>query len=898
MFSSFNNRGHLRKSMSSRSIRKPHRPPTELIDPDLAKVHAAAAASRAMHSSQQCPRPLSGELKSSYNRVGGPSSVSIPKRRPNPSIQYTDDGASTSGLPVVLPSTPLPSNETQSIVLANDHTYSAAFPPTAEPNGLDGRDSSVPSSYRRLRKAKSMFSTRHRSSHIPYSSTPPLPRRDAMDIERSPQYVLPRTMRRTPSLIRSSPGQCSRTVRHCQSQDTAIKIARNQFNKENDETQIQSRRSSLFVHRRRRETKPFRKTFHITGGSSVDEKLGDESRGRRRTFSASFKDGFKRVFGLSKSVAHQSRSSLEADPPMPPARPAPPAPVISKKNSIDRPVCENTDIRSEMPPSLLRVPNVSPSVASLCTSKSRVTSWADSTVANTVTTRKIGHRQSLSLIEEHGDLNQQFPQHPPGMVDQTSPKRSAAQRFNDWVDSHDLYSALMQQIGRQAARNPDEEITLGTVPEHRAIPARASSALSRRSRVTIRRVPSGDSSTPRSFTTARAGDLSSPRKHVVRPLQYISSPTKSQTVRGQKSQVLDVKVDQKLARSPYMNGEGSDDDTGSVIIVHHGGLRRESVSPSVYSRTTNGGTPTDIGMDSIYSVEEPGTATIFAPQRTVYKSPKRSSGSSSLEQPQLKPSMDWQKWMSSQIERIETTSPTREHVREDAQFQEEEDEIFMGMIRRAPVPTQESTVIPYVTSEPSHEDSHPIEQLTVAPQNNFSRPFSRSSSIRTILPSRNTEPMSTVKKTPEAAAGDTGSSIASPTVIRVPSERNLSPMRTRTTNLSNLLESPTPQRSVPDMAKRNMIQEQYRRYSVRRPMTNGKANSFRSVHAYRDSHTMNNENLSLKEEHDRAMDDYHRLQESHSTISSKHMVEMFLNSRRRPAEERMLESNPPGEAFV
>lgn len=897
MFSSFDNRGHLRKSMSSRSIRKSHRPPTELINPDVAKVHAAAAASRAMHSSQKCPRPLSSELKSSYSRVGGPSSVSVSKRRPKSSTEYTDDSASTCGFPIVPPSTPLPSIETESIVLSNDHTSSAAFQPTAEPNGLDGRDSSVPSSYRRLRKAKSMFSTRHRSSHIPYSM-PPLLRRDAMDIERSPQFVLPRTMRRTPSLVRSSPGHCSRTVRHCQSQDTAISIARNHFIKENDETQTQTRRSSLFVRRRRRETKPFRKTFHTTGGSSIDEKLADGSRGRRRTFSASFKNGFKRVFGLSKSIGHQPRATLEADPPAPLTRPAPAAPIISKKNSVDSLIDENTYTRSDISPSPLRAPTISPSRASLCTSKSRVTSWADSTVANTNTTRKIGHQQSLSLIEEHGDLNQQFPQHPPVVLDQTSPKKSAARRFNEWVDSHDLYSALMQQIGRQAVQNPDEELTLGTVPEHRAVPVRTSSALSRRSKVTIRRVPSGDSSTPRSFTTARAEGFSSPRKHVVRPLQYIPSPVMSRRVQGQGQKVLGVKVDHNLARSPYMNGDGSDDDTGSVIILPHGDSRLESVSPSVYSRTTNEGTPKDIGVESVYSVEEPGTATIFASQRTVYKSPKRSSGSSSLEKSQLKPSMDWQTWMSSQIERIEATHPTREHVREDAQFQEEEDEIFMGMIRRAPVPTQEPAVTPYVTIEPTHEDSPAIEQLVVAPPNNFSRPFSRSSSIRTILPSRNLESISTFKNTLRTATVDAGSNIPSPTVIQVPTEYNLSPMRTRTANLSNLPESPTPRRSVPDITRRNLTQEQYRRYSVRRPMTNGKANSFRSVHTYRDSHGMNNENLSLKEDHDRAMDDYHRLQDGHSTISSKHMVEMFLNSRRRPAEEAMLDSNAPARAFV
>lgn len=902
MFSAFSTRGRLHRSMSSRSIRRARRPPAEIIDPDIAKLHAAAAASRAMHSSHQHSHQSSAELKCSYNRVGGPTQVAIPRRRPKSSLQYTDDSTSTYGAPTVPPSTPLPFARAESISTVNDREFSAVLPPPAEPNGLDGRDSSVPSSYRRLRKAKSMFSTRQRSSHTAYS-TPPLPRRDAMDLERSPQFALPRTMRHTPSFIRASPFQSSRAIRHAKSQDTAIQLARDQFLGETDHAEAQTRRSSLFVHRRRRENKQFRKTFRVTSASSIGTKP-TERHGRRRTFSASFKNGLKRVFGLSRSVEQQSNPSDEADPPLPPV------PIscndISVNNSVhgyveyrDDMVGEVVDVIDDVHSSPLRVPRISPSRASLCTSKSRVTSWADSTVANTITARKPGHRQSLSLIEEHGDLNKQLVQNPSGAADQASPtpRKSPARRFNDWVDSHDLYSALMQQIGRQNVQNAEEEIIFGTVPEHRAVQARTSSALSRRSKYTIRRVPSGDSSTPGSFTTARAGDSSSPRKNMIRPLQYIPSSATSRRIQGQENHTWGPKVGGNSARSPCARGGDSDDETGSVIVVRYGGARMGAVSPSVYSRTTNGGTPTEEleVTEPRYVADEPGTATIFTSQRAVYKSPRRSSSSSPLKT-QVKPSLDWQQWMSSQIERIESTSPTREHVREDAQFQEDDDEIFMGMMRRAPGPGQESTAKPYITSEPKHNDSQSIEEPRVASQNNFSRPFSRSSSVQTILPSQTIEPGSTVKTASKLSAVDSIADVPSPPV-RVPSDRTLSPMRTRTANSPSIPDSPTPQRVVPDLPKRNLTQEQYRRYSARRPIANGKPNSFRSMRAYRDFNALNNENQWQKEDHENMMGEYHKNQDGPPTVSSKRMVELFLNSRRRPAEN-VLDGNAPGEAFI
>ncbi|KAJ5089176.1 hypothetical protein N7532_007860 [Penicillium argentinense] len=882
-------RGRLRKSMSTRSIRKPRLPPDAVVvNPDVAKLHAAAAASSAMRSSQQ----HSIESRSSYDRLGGPAQIAIPRRRARSSLHQTEDSSSSCGVPTRPLTTPCPSIETEAVEKIHARERSVMLPATREPNGLDGRDSSVPSSYRRLRKAKSMFSTRQRPSPSPYG-TPPLPRRNGIDLDRSPQFILPRTMRNSPSFTRGGNREGSRAIRHSKSHDTAIQLARDQFLDEIDEVDARPRRSSFFIHRRKREDKPFRKTFRVTSETSMGAKSRREQpHGRRRTFSASFKNGLKRVFGISKPVEQKTESLCGSDDAIAPT-------VISvAKSLVNCSASEHVGDTQELETSPLRVPRISPSRVSLATSKSRVTSWADSTVANTVLTRKTGHRQSLSLIEEHDGLNKQLPQVPSVPVDQTSPtaRISASRRFNDWVDSHDLYNALMQQIGRQAVQDPNEDIVFGTVPGHRVIPERTSSAFSRRSRRTVRHVPSEESSTPGSFATALAGNSISPHKHYIRPLRYIPSPKTTSPIQpGQENRPLSANVDGTSPFSPRPRGGDSDDETGSVIVLHHGNSKTVEDSPSIYSQTTNGGTP--IKDTTADHTEVPGTATIFTSERAIYRSPKRGSSSNPLKT-QVQPSVDWQQWMSSQIERIESTSPTREHVREEAQFQEDDDEIFMGMMRRAPVPGNKSTGMPYITGEPGQDAMRPVEESRAVSQNNFSRPFSRASSVRTIHPSQNVDPIHPLRTPSKLLKVDSAANDVVSPPIRVLSGRDLSPMRMRTANSPSLQESPTPQRKMTEIQKRNLNADQYRRYSARRPMVAiGQPSSFRSMKSYRDFHAASNENKWQRESHDRMMEEYYKGQDGQSTVSSKHMVEMFLNSRRRPAGTETSE-NKPGEAFI
>ncbi|CAI7581836.1 unnamed protein product [Penicillium viridicatum] len=866
------------ESMSTRSIRKPRRPTPEIPDVAMQRATAAAAASRAMRFSQSS----SQESKSSYERLGGPGNFAIPRRRPGSSLRSTDDSSGSQG---DLPKVPKP-HQAKEITGVSARAYCfddpAALPPITELDGLDGRDSSVPSSYRRLRKAKSMFSTRQRTSQTPYG-VPALPCGDPLDPERSPGFQLPRTMRRSMSFLRGSyqSTQASPTIKD---HDAAIQLARSQFSQDPNGRGVQTRRSS-FLLRRKKEHRPFRKSFRATSE-------GDFDTGRsHRSFSHSIKNKFRRVFGFSKFADQQPTpqdTTNGTDAPM-----VTPIEKSKEECSPHKLTAAEDGINSNYFQSMPH----SPSRDSLCTSTSRVTSWADSTMPNTVTTQKPRHRQSLSLIREDGGLDQQMPRTP--VMDDTRNQSPLGVRANTHqisiVDSQDLYTALMKQMGHNSLSDPNEEMVFGNVPQNCVIPERTNSVYSQYGRRSIRHVPSQESSTsPGSFATARGGDQSSPRK-------YPRSARSMQISRGIPSQVktqhMTAVSDKRSPQSTYALSEESDDDSGSVIVSRLRASKRDIVSPSVYSRTTSGNTPTRTDNANMGVHDEPGTATIFTQQRTKYSSPKRANRVSSPT-PHVNPSADWQQWMSSQIERIEQASPTREHIREDAQYQDD-DEYFTSIARRAPVAvsTPTSATLLKVPDNQNITDRKASAENRVPPQSNFSRPLIQASGMRTIVPLHTTKSENIAQAHTNSLAVDTAPKSdenVSPKPVPVACNQEQSPIRLRSGNMQPP-ESPTP-KGV--RAKRSWTKEQQRRYSARRaPIAqDSRVNYFRSMRTQRDNRA-NNENARQQDEYTDMMENYHQIQDLHSTISSKRMVDLFLDSRRRQMGE-VTDNDTTTEAFL
>ncbi|KAJ5958658.1 uncharacterized protein N7479_005808 [Penicillium vulpinum] len=860
--------------MSARTIRKPRRPAPEITDAAMQHAAAAAAASRAMRSSQSS----SQESKTPYERLGGPGNVAIPRRRPGSSLRSTDDSTSASqgDLPKV-------SNARRSKELtgasARAHCFDdpAALPPITELQGLDGRDSSVPSSYRRLRKAKSMFSTRQRTSQAPYG-VPALPCGDPLDPERSPGFQMPRTMRRSMSFLRGS-YQSHQVDSTPTSREAAIQLARSQFAHDSDGRGVQTRRSS-FLLRRRKEHRPFRKSFRTTSeGGFADRRTGYSY--KSRSFSTSIKNKFRRVFGFSKVGDQQTVPHGNPNSAMEPT--VTPIEKITEGSSPHKFTATEDGNDGNDSNYFQSMPH-SPGRDSLCTSKSRLQPGSQD-IAN------------LSLIREDGNLNQQIPRTP--TMDDIENQSPLGMRANNHrisiVDSQDLYTALMKQMGQHSLSDPNEEMVFGNVSQHRVIPERTNSVYSQHGKRTIRHVPSRESSaSPGSFATARGGDQSSPRK-------YPRSARSMQVSRGISSQVTNQHTttvsDKKSPPSTHALGEESDDDSGSVIVSRLRASKRDIVSPSIYSRTTSGNTPTRTDNADMGVHDEPGTATIFTPQRTTYSSPKRANRVSSPTT-QVNPSADWQQWMSSQIERIEQASPAREHIREYAQYQDD-DEYLTGIARQAPVAISApaSAALLNIPDSQSITDRKASVENKVPSQSNFSRPLIQASGMRTILPLQTNQSENMVQTRANSLAMDTAvDSGENPSLKPIPIAYNQepSPIRLRSGNMQPP-ESPTPKRVG---AKRSWTKEQQRRYSARRaPISqDNRINYFRSMRTQRDN-CANNENAREQAQYNDIMESYHQLEDIHSTISSKRMVDLFLDSRRRQMGE-VTDNDTTTEAFL
>ncbi|KAL4863264.1 hypothetical protein BDV12DRAFT_30277 [Aspergillus spectabilis] len=826
-------KNRLRKSISTRFVRSSHNssPTAEPFDPELARVFATAAASRAMSRSLYRP---SDPSDGSYDRLGGPHRMAVPSRRYKRST-YSGFSSATDDHPIRHSA----SSSTGSS--EHDQPWSAALPSISEFGGLEDRVASLPSSYRRLRRSRSMFSTRQRSSQSPYGSTPheSYSTNVGSRVAASDQPRLYRTLRRSMSFLRSD-DRPQNTLRHAKSHDVAIQLARSQYDQSHMNSPDSSNWAPLPISKVRREHKPFRKTFRGMSTSesspataSIEHVRTSQAHGKARAFSSSIKKGIKRVLGLSRNVSEQG--SAQESPSSSHWGQSPSTEISNEVEysgdrasfDVDNP---HERASTSRPPTVRRMQ----SSGSLATSRSRVTSWADSTAANTIGTPSIGG-QRLSIISEQGKLGQ-ADVHP-------LPSTSIGHGPSSAVDSHRLFSALMKRIGGTNMQPPEEDIVIGQVKEHRAIPTQGSLRF-QRIQQTIRQVPSDTSiSSPKSFATANPG-----------PITPYGQP------HGRAAN----------ARSTMHSAEGYRNDNSTVRKEN---LRPESVSSSIYSRSTNGHSPRpNPTADSPNSAAEPGVATIYASERTVYSSPGKVAGTSNADI-SAQTGTDWHNWMDSQISRIENTTPTGYHYREDAQIQDDYETGFASS-----VPARRIRVESRGIAQP--DDDHDELGRKVSTNSNFSRPFSRSSSLRTVVKIRNPSPNVPTPSIPTLLADDvfrdSPEQDHSLKFTQAGQSTGVSPMLSRSSNQPRIVESPTPKRPTTDVSPK-MISVQHGQYSSKwSPGTQDTRTLHRrSARALRESRRATNENARLEQS---LYDQAYGLQ---SPMSSKRMVEIFLNSRRR-----------------
>ncbi|KAL4806103.1 hypothetical protein BDV18DRAFT_160171 [Aspergillus unguis] len=814
----------LRKSRSCRFSRTSHGNSltAEPFDPELVRLFATAAASRAMAMSRSADRS-STLSDGSYGRLGGAQSMAVPPRRYKRS-SYSSGRSSAADDVHVRRSTSRTVEGSES-----DQPWSAALPSISEFGGLEDRIASLPSSYRRLRKSRSMFSTRQRSSHIPYSITSPESYSPSISSQGQPSDPpkLYRTLRRSMSFLKAD-NRPKSTLRHAKSQDASIQLARSRYQQDILNSPDSQSWQPLPMSKTRREHKPFRKTFRGTSATedttaegSIEHIRTSQPHWKARALSSSIKKGIKRVLGLSRNPSAQSHEC--ASPSASSHWGQSPSTGVSDENNYPSDY-GNFDIDHQyaqvgQPPTICRMQ----SSRSLATSRSRVTSWADSTAANTIATPKTGG-QRLSIVSEQGDLG------PPEVPPLPS---SSIRHDRSGIDSQRLFSALMKRIGGEYPHSSQENIVIGQVKEHRAIPTQGASHF-HSSKNTIRQVPSEASiSSPRSYATANPGSNEQ---------QHDRNTVSCRSVGPSESHIDDSRVVEDDAHRP------------------------DSVSSSVYSRTTNGhSTRSRAATSSPDSAAEPGVATIYASERAAYSSPNKAS--ESADDLPAQPSTDWQNWMDSQMARIENATPTR-HYREDAEIYGDYAPHFTSSVPARRIRVESRGGAP--------AQAYDLPDRRVSTSSNFSRPFSRSSSLRTVVRAR--EPSSSIP-TPGVPplgddvfrdSGDRGRS------LKPQAGQSFSPMLARSSNQPRTVESPTPKRSATEVSPMMGSRKPGQPPTKWSPITpDARLLHRRSARFLRENRRATNENARIEQG---MYDQAHGLQ---SSMSSKRMVEMFLNSRRR-----------------
>ncbi|KAK2778589.1 hypothetical protein FQN53_001743 [Emmonsiellopsis sp. PD_33] len=926
----------LRRAKSTSSVKSSRYipPVSEPIDPETARYHALTAASIAMQRHKQ-QRSTDSRGSCDISRGGDSEANTHNIRYPKPqSIRFgARDNLNSQNQEPYMQSPGSTTSQPTRDSTGHDPAYDAAVeeltPSITQMSGFEDSVPSVPSSYRKLRRAKSMFSTRKRTSK--YSDSPHSPHR-SYDASDSPGtgHLSKATLRRSKSFFGTGPPQNPQNLRRMQSHDAAIQLAREQFLQN-----LKTPQSETITSRKPRyRAKPLRKSLRSSSGFGSEYTASSdiqpmenkelnytESRksSKSRLFSVSIKNGLRRMFGRSSVTqeqqqahsAHRARNRLELS------------------DYVNSECSTNFDKRTASIRSMK-------SSDSFCTSSSRVTSWTDSTATNTMARDSASERNRLGIIQENGDLPEPIPSpssfhYNDGYSIFRKPFYSEQNNnhVEDIVDSQRVYSALVRHID-ESGHQRGGDVTPRATTVRRSVCSPSLSTYSHRTSHSIRHVPSEASMrTIKALPALPAFYRRSPscRSQISVSSNYPGDSlglTPQQVAQRNENtghhrprQPLHQSKSLFFQPSPRKHSEfpnplllptipprgrisSPDDDTGSVIISRPGAMGGSPVSPSVYSRTTSGDTPrryeTKRDLDFSESSDERGTVTILASERLPYR-PQKSGGYICSDR-QNKGSAEWKSWMSSQMDLIDNspsgnTPKSQSYRRPNSHYWEDtqiNDEKFDENDGESPIkPLQ-------INRNPSNPVSGfdvrpPLLELKSFTQNNFSRPLRLSPATSISLshtpvqkPSvvvRSQSPLS-VHLSPDPDPGS-ATTTASPDPRSMSKSPDCSPLVYSKTRPTMMGSPVTPTRNSKSVQNKVSIPSNDERDSPTQQPTNPRrlttAKSLNSMRTRRDTVGINNENSRNARTYTK--NNWAALGDIHSTISSKRMVDLFLSDRRR-----------------
>lgn len=357
----------------------------------------------------------------------------------------------------------------QSSSIQADAGFLTALPVHGE--YVETRVASQPSSYRKLRKSKSMFNSRDLSktfSSTGMHSAAFRSRGDFRSAGGGPGQALNHTgtrLGRPFTFLRSQAEQISsQDVISKAGQDEAVVLARDQFRRGKDLSSVDEVQWSRDAAIRRRSQKTFRKTVRTSSTnyySNAVESSASPSNdwserksvgSKARALSSSFKNRLKRVFNLSSAeegtlpVQHLQATRQYFGGTTKPidalgteSKRAPTPNLTTPDRGTSRQ--EEKDYIPPRQMSLVRSTHNMDNDIEIDDERSRVTSWTNSTAANTMISRDNSESKRLSIIQETSSV-------PPslGPLRHTGTLQAGILPFYGQRRKNSLYARLQQRM--------------------------------------------------------------------------------------------------------------------------------------------------------------------------------------------------------------------------------------------------------------------------------------------------------------------------------------------------------------------------------------------------------------------------------------------------------------------
>jgi hypothetical protein len=724
---------HLRRTKSAASV-KQRRIEQDPVDPDTARIHAVTAAHIAMGRATE---RTSIEMRRSADLAKCDGNTNRPSNRPTVRSQTLLFSPASelrrqrsilqSKGPSIVSSCHNPSDH-----FGADLSHYTA-PPLSE-LGIMDRRSSEPSSYRKLRQVKSVITPHKRATNMNNtSSCSPSSARTVQNVNTSlgeAEQGLKLGLKRSMSFLRDDSSNLPKPFKHgeyTRQYDEAIQLAQEQFRNDLEQQRLRKKTSFFSLPKARPRPKAFRKTVRSSRTTEFGDGVKSQNQAshssqpetKSRSISASFRDKVKRIFG--RSISDKDKfPAQQLDASRPYFRDCIDGSGI--ESALDRYFDDDNDATARgslyIPSSHEcdsledhdRMPSTMRSAQSMeslhSNNRSRVTSWTNSTITNSISARGAPlDLQRLSIIKEDSGPHQpssSTSQHVGGIEVFRKPlsTRNSYGQPAQPVDGQRLYSALMKRVDQEQADAESSQDPGAPASQKGNFPP--NSTRSYQTAPTIRAVPSDAflcTVTPDSEhqqfsigTTCWHEDSGMTPQELAQHNENLERKRArpAEQEEEQSSFFPFSKQSKPQTPSPFKlaltarkeNSGTSQSDSDSAVVTHptnsqdqvHGKFALSS--DSIYSRTTGGHTiPHDqSGHNSPEDTDESpsvgGVATIIPTKVARY--PRPTPSLVQLHQAQSTERGEWKGWMENQITSLDhrhsraTTSHYCEHAQIDS----------------------------------------------------------------------------------------------------------------------------------------------------------------------------------------------------------------------------------------